>query len=209
MTTAPHRRPTRPERPGSLPHLPESTVDRFHHLLHELWEGESRLAAELSRIAERFAPDRELSDNARHLARRATTCADLPARLIGPPGPVPAVPAVPAAPGRCPDPALAVLHALRRVHAVAGDNLLLWDALGGAAAVRGDRGVLELAAPCRPQDVERARWSRDLLRARALPALTGQRRTHRRQEAVRFALAHSPAPGDCAEPAAARPATAP
>ncbi|WP_030270310.1 hypothetical protein [Streptomyces sp. NRRL B-24484] len=170
--------------------------------LQELWEGESLLAAELAALAGRTAEPGVAAAAERLAAVSRGPAAWILGLLAARPRTGPATArrercAAPAGvrPGRSAADGRALLADLRRVHALAGDNALLWDALCCAAPATGDRALLDLAAVCRPRTAEQLRWSRSTLRSRAAQALTGRAVPWRRSAAVLFAVERADDPG--------------
>ncbi|MEV7178992.1 hypothetical protein [Kitasatospora sp. NPDC093679] len=187
-TTTPDRSPAEDRTGHGVP-------EGVRSALQDLWEGERMLAAELTALAGRTA-DHGVAAAAERLA--AVSCGHaawilglLPARSRT--APTRAVRERRTARGPADGPTL--LADLRRVHALAGDNALLWDALCCAAPAAGDRTLLDLAALCRPRTAEQLRWSRSTARALASQALTGRDVPWRRREAVLFAVDRAEDPG--------------
>lgn len=190
-------------------------------VLLDLWEGERRLAEELTELAGRTDGGHGLAGAAAELAEVSRGHAGWIARLTEPPPPIPArihqrrppglglgpvrVQRPEPSPGRSRDPGLVLLHELRRLYLMTGDNLLLWDTLCCVAPVTGLRVLLDLTAVCRPGTVAQLTWARTALRERAATALTGRGLHHRSTLAVLNAVEHSDDPGDWLVPAVPGP----
>ncbi|MFG2819681.1 hypothetical protein ACGFX4_09665 [Kitasatospora sp. NPDC048365] len=186
-------------------------------VLLDLWEGERRLAEELTELATRTDGGHGLAGEAAELAEVSRGHAGWIARLTEPPPPTAAgtrrrhppgrgpgpvrVQRPEPSPGRSRDPGLVLLHDLRRLYLMTGDNLLLWDTLCCVAPVAGLRVLLDLAAVCRPGTVAQLTWARAALRGRAATALTGRGLHHRAALTVLNAVEHLDDPGEWLVPA--------
>ncbi|WP_200301720.1 hypothetical protein [Streptomyces adelaidensis] len=140
-------------------------------VLRALHHGESRLADELTAVADRHRADHEVHHVATDLAHwshehtrrladtahdRGLNLDDRPAPLDDPPEPAP----------------LLLLYDLRDLHLRAARNSLHWEMLAQVAQATRDDALLALASACHPQTLRQMRWTNTMIKNLSPQALT-------------------------------------
>ena len=142
-------------------------------VLRELHRSETRLARDLLAFADRHCTDAEIFHVARdvaswsqeHIRRLAEIAPDYgvkldPAPRWTLPRPVPGlVRAAAARLRRRPEPGLALLADLRRIHRAAAGVSLDWEVLAQSAQGMKERRLFELASSCHPESLRQMRWA--------------------------------------------------
>ena len=146
-------------------------------VIEELHRSESKLAADLLRMADRHKADHEIFHVSRDLARSSRQHVAALAK-VGRRYQVSLDPQVDADHGlidavqqkasellgRRPEPGLLLLADLRHLYRDASGTSLDWELLAQAAQARKDSELLSVAAHCHPQTLRQARWANTKLK---------------------------------------------
>jgi hypothetical protein len=144
-------------------------------VLRRLYAGEQRVAEHLLAMADRHPDDPEIRHVSLDLASWSRDNLEAIAasirdydRAVGPSGdalqPDPQAAAEP--------PPLALLDDLRRLHLLAADTGLGWEALKQYAQAKRDQQLLELSQRCHPQTLRQMKWANTMLKTLSPQALT-------------------------------------
>jgi hypothetical protein len=145
---------------------------KLGYVLGELHRAEKLLEADLRRTADRHRAEHEVH----HVARDLATWSAAHARDIAGAGRAHGVTfdvlAPDPRPAAHPDPGLALLADLRRLHHRAAEVSLDWELLAQGAQAAKDTALLDLATRCHPQTLRQLKWTNATLKALSPQILT-------------------------------------